>query len=111
MYKWNSCSIILGIDIYEDIGDIDNENKCEHCGKTFKNLKKHIRTSHQIPKIQKDNENLAGDEEYKVEKVLGKRFGKKGTIGKKHALKKYNQFTQNTSCFWDVLRFIRPILA
>ena len=66
----------------KEMGDTDNEKKCEYCGISFKNLKKHIRKSHQIPKIKKDNENLANDEEYSVEKVLGKRLGKKGTIGK-----------------------------
>ena len=47
-----------------------------------KHLKRKKAKENQIPKIQKD-EDLAGeDEEYSVEKVLGKRLGKKGTIGK-----------------------------
>ena len=29
-------------------------------------------------------------------------------IGKKHALKKYDQFALNTSCFWEVLSQILP---
>ena len=47
-----------------------------------KHLKRKEAKDNQIPKIQKDNENFSDDEEYSVEKVLGKRFGKKGTIGK-----------------------------
>ena len=35
------------------------------------------------------------DREQEDEKVI-----KYPEIGKKHALKKYDQFTQNTSCFW-----------
>lgn len=48
-----------------------------------KHLKRKKAKENQSPKIQKDNQDLAGeDEEYSVEKVLGKRLGKKGTIGK-----------------------------
>ena len=54
-----------------------------------KHLKRKKAKENQSPKIQKDNQDLAGeDEEYSVEKVLGKRFGKKGTIGKKACLEK-----------------------
>ena len=31
------------------------------------------------------------------------------SIGKMHALKKYDQFTQNTSCFWDQI-YVTPVV-
>ena len=43
------------------------------------------------------------DREQEDEKVI-----KYPEIGKKHALKKYDQFTQNTSCFWRSTGKILP---
>ena len=62
----------------EDTGD---DYKCNVNVKRAKDaeckrLKRKEAKERQIPKIQKENE------EYSVEKALGKRFGKKGTIGK-----------------------------
>ena len=67
----------------QDTDDDDYKSKRRIKDTERKHLKRKKAKENQIPKIQKDNENLAGeDEEYSVEKVLGKRLGKKGTIGK-----------------------------
>ena len=80
------CCIIVGIDVVhesvmQDTDDYKSKKRTKDTER--KHLKRKKAKENQIPKIQKDNENLAGeDEEYSVEKVLGKRLGKKGTIGK-----------------------------
>ena len=81
----NFCVIIVDIDMIHESVMLDTDYKSKRRTKDTerKHLKRKKAKENQIPKIQKDNENLAGeDEEYSVEKVLGKRLGKKGTIGK-----------------------------
>ena len=70
---------------FSDYSGIENWKrtfKCNTCDESFPdetNLKEHIENEHE------NNMNTLEED---------------SSIGKKHALKKYDQFALNTSCFW-----------
>ena len=54
--------------------------------------------------IEKLNNYLSDDTRSHCQALIGGLFSQIGTIGKRHALKIYDQFTLNTSCFWGSTR-------